>query len=835
MTAASGPATGTGTGKRQPGSLARLAAAARPGRRTLRRERVLRAAGEALAAADSLAEAAEAVAAAAAALVGRRRGPAAVLAVAGGEPAAGPDTAAAAGAGILGLAGKWLPLAGPRPRLLRAFDLPVALRRWAGSGSVLVCRLAGDGHPPAGVLAVFGPHRALAALSGTLEILAGQAALAVARIQGRVTAEAWFQAMTGDLGDTIMIIEDDGRIRYASPSAQRLFGSTALAGQHLADLLRPHEREEVLTAFARLRDQADQAGPGRTAGVAGPAGSATLSGADGTDGADGADGADGVPGAGPAPAGSSHQPGSSQQPAAGQPVSRAAGQPGSRTAGQPAASSQAGAVPAEELRITRPDGTAARVAVFCRDLRADPAVGALVFTLRDVTEQHRLEAELKHRAFHDALTGLPNRLLFSDRVAHALARSRRTGLAVGVLLVDLDDLQALNDTLGHGIGDELLAAAGHRLSGLVRESDTAARLSGDEFGLLIEGAANTAAVERFADRIVAAFSEPFLLSAGPVVATATVGVATTEESADAGELMRHADLALYAAKAAGKRQWRRYRPVLSVDAAKRRELRAALGEAVAGHAFAVHYQPIVALASGTVAGFEALVRWPHPQWGMLYPDEFIALAEESGHIVPLGAWVMEQAAADTARWQHRLPPQQRSLYVSVNVSARQFAHPGFVAGVERAVSGSGLPPSSLLLELTESVLLSPGERIRSDLARLKEIGVRLAIDDFGTGYSSLRYLRELPIDALKIDRSFVEGMAVSEQRLAIVEVIVRMAKTLGLTVIAEGIESEVQRDLLVSLGCEYGQGYLLERPVAADEAETLLRSGALGRLRAASP
>jgi diguanylate cyclase (GGDEF)-like protein/PAS domain S-box-containing protein len=476
----------------------------------------------------------------------------------------------------------------------------------------------------------------------------------------------------------------------------------------------------------------------------------------------------------------------------------------------------------EDWQITRRDGLSVQVQVRCSDLRGDSTVGGLVLTLRDVTEQRQLEDELKYRAFHDALTGLPNRLLFQDRAARALARAKRDGTTIGVLFVDLDDFKVTNDTMGHSVGDQLLAAAGMRLSAVVRESDTPARLGGDEFALLIERVADTAAVEAFAERVVRAFSEPFALADGPVITTATVGVATTEDSADVDELLRHADLALYAAKTAGKRQWRRYLPVLSAGMIRRREVQAALDEAVNSGAFTLVYQPIVALSSGEIAGFEALVRWPHPQCGMMQPDQFIELAEETGHIVPLGSWVLGQAAAEIVRWRHRLA-SGTPLYVSVNVSARQFRDPGFVDGVRRVLGESGLAPSALMLELTESVLLHRDDRIHSDLMDLKAIGVKLAIDDFGTGYSSLSYLRELPMDLLKIDKSFVDGIAVSEQRLALVEGIIRIAGTLHLDVIAEGIETEVQRDLLVSMGCQYGQGYLLAMPVAADQAEALLR------------
>ncbi len=478
----------------------------------------------------------------------------------------------------------------------------------------------------------------------------------------------------------------------------------------------------------------------------------------------------------------------------------------------------------EDWRITARDGSYVEVEVRCSDLRHEPTVGGLVLTLRDVTEQRQLERELKYRALHDSLTGLPNRMLFQERVVRAMARARRTDAIVGVLFTDLDDFKVINDTMGHGVGDELLVAAGMRLSALTTGRGTAARLGGDEFGLLIEDAPDGAAVENVAEAIVLAFQEPFTLAIGSAIATATVGVATSEDATSTSDLVRQADLALYAAKAAGKRQWRRYQPVLSAGMMRRRDLQAALDSAVAESAFTLVYQPIVELSTGAVAGFEALLRWPHAEWGMVQPDQFIALAEETGHIVPLGAWVLQQATADLARWQQRVQGHPL-VYMSVNVAARQLRDPGFVRGVRRRLTESGVAPSSLVLELTESGLLRPDQRLRADLDELMGMGVRLAIDDFGTGYSSLSYLRELPIDLLKVDKSFVDGIAMSTQRLALVEVIIRIAKTLELTVIAEGIESEVQRDMLVSMGCRYGQGYLLAAPMPADEAEALLRVG----------
>ena len=384
-------------------------------------------------------------------------------------------------------------------------------------------------------------------------------------------SEAYFRTLVQDTSDAILIIGDDGKVRYATPSATSIFGDIGVEGNYLWDLVKDSERDGVARALTRMREYV-----GRTSYY-------------------------------------------------------------------------------EDMRITRRDDVGVQVQVRCSDLRSDSTVGALVLTLRDVTAQRQLEDELKHRAFHDALTGLPNRLLFAERAAGSLVRTRRDGTTAGVLFVDLDDFKVVNDTMGHSVGDELLVVAGKRLSAVVRDSDAVARLGGDEFALLIENVADAAAVDAFAERIVQAFGEPFALADGSVVSTATVGVATTQDSADVDELLRHADLALYAAKAAGKRQWRRYLPVLAAGMVRRREVQAALGEALKNSAFTLAYQPIVALTDGEVAGFEALVRWRHPQWGMMQPGQFIELAEETGHIVPLGSWVLGQAAADIVQWVGRAP------------------------------------------------------------------------------------------------------------------------------------------------------------------------------------
>ncbi|MFI5647299.1 putative bifunctional diguanylate cyclase/phosphodiesterase [Kitasatospora sp. NPDC051705] len=483
--------------------------------------------------------------------------------------------------------------------------------------------------------------------------------------------------------------------------------------------------------------------------------------------------------------------------------------------------------PREHWRLLRQDGTPIEVEVRFNDLRADPTVLGLVLTLRDVTQQRQMERELTHRAFHDSLTGLANRVLFQDRVGHALSRGERSGAVTGVLFIDLDDFKVVNDTQGHAVGDELLVAVSLRISTALRTSDTAARLGGDEFAVLVEDALRPGDVDAIADGVLAVFGEPFKLSAGAVRVTASIGVATTEDSVDAAELLTHADLALYSAKAAGRRQWCHYQAALQAGLVERHELNENLDTAIAEAAFQLYYQPIVDLATGDLVAFEALVRWPHDRRGMVLPDEFISLAEESGQIVPLGAWVLERAALEAAAWHAASSAARASsgrppLRVNVNVSARQFRDAGFVDVVRDVLRTSGIDPHTLVLELTESVLMRRDDRVHADMATLGQLGVGIAIDDFGTGYSSLSYLREFPISILKIDKSFIDGLGLSQQQYALVEGIARIADTLGVKVIAEGIEHPDQRDLLAAMGCPFGQGYLFARPMTADQARTLV-------------
>ncbi|MER7582396.1 diguanylate cyclase, partial [Kitasatospora sp. NPDC097691] len=383
-----------------------------------------------------------------------------------------------------------------------------------------------------------------------------------------------------------------------------------------------------------------------------------------------------------------------------------------------AASPAAGEQPREHWRLLRQDRTPIEAEVRFDDLRADPTVGALVLTLRDVTEQRQMERELTHRAFHDSLTGLANRVLFQDRVGHALSRGERSGSVTGVLFLDLDDFKVVNDTQGHAVGDELLVAVSLRISTALRSSDTAARLGGDEFAVLVEDALAPADVDTIAAGVLEVFNEPFKLRAGAVRVSASIGVATTEDSVDSAELLTHADLALYSAKAAGRRQWCHYRPALQAGLVERHELNEHLDSAIAESAFQLYYQPIVDLRTGDLVAFEALVRWPHDRRGMVLPDEFIALAEESGQIVPLGAWVLDRAAQEAAAW-HAVSSTTRtgagrpSLRVNVNVSARQFRDAGFVDVVRQAIATSGIDPHTLVLELTESVLMRRDDRIHA--------------------------------------------------------------------------------------------------------------------------
>jgi diguanylate cyclase (GGDEF)-like protein/PAS domain S-box-containing protein len=483
-----------------------------------------------------------------------------------------------------------------------------------------------------------------------------------------------------------------------------------------------------------------------------------------------------------------------------------------------------------DWRILRPGDRYALVEASVRDLRNEATVAGLVITLRDVTERSRLEAELFHRATFDALTGLPNREVFLAGVQEAVELGAATGATVGVLIVELDDFKVVNDTMGHIAGDELLVAVGERLSRALSSSrpdiggpkpdGSVARLGGDEFAAVVKHARGVADVEEVAERILSVFATPFELSHGSVTAGASVGIATMADATDAQELLRHADLAVYVAKDAGKGRWRRYEESLHNEVVERLKLRSDLDRAVAEEAFLLHYQPIVRLGSGQTLGFEALVRWNHPTRGMVPPMQFIDLAEESGLIVPLGSWVLRNAMDAAMQW--RLLRPLESTYVSVNVSPRQLRTPGFADQVRVELARTGLPPRCLMLEMTESLLLHDDGQVADELQSLRKDGVRIAIDDFGTGFSSLSYLRRLPVDVLKLDKSFIDTVAASQEQFAVVDAIIQLAGILRLQVVAEGIETSAEHDLLVGMGCELGQGYLFSRPVSYGDASQWL-------------
>jgi PAS domain S-box-containing protein len=644
----------------------------------------------------------------------------------------------------------------------RTLDPEIA-ERLDGFEVALRSPLSGSGQPGhLGALYISTDELALVDLQDAAQVLATQAALAIERIRlsaeiDRRNSEEYFRTLVLNTADVILIVDDEERVRYASPSASTLFLSTELTDRPLPDLVEADSVAEVRWRLTRVR------------------------------------------------------------------------------AGQPDHNGR-------DWRVRQPDGGMAQVEVSCRDLRAEPSVAGLVVTLRDVTESRRMQDELYRQATLDALTGLPNREVFVGGAQRVIDGGSGRGAIAAVIVAELDDFKMVNNTMGHGAGDELLVVVGQRLNDAVRAEHSrragraaragdgrlgqpewlVARLGGDEFAAFID-ADSQADVDRLVDMIMHCFNQSFALSRGEVTVGASIGVATTLDQADAQELLRQADLAVYVAKDAGKGRSLRYEASLHSAVVDRLRLRADLEQAVADGAFVLDYQPIVALATGHTAGFEALVRWQHPVRGLLSPLEFIELAEESGLIVPLGEWVLRHAVRAAARW-HELRPGD-SPHVNVNVSARQFRSPGFVELVRAELAESRLPPASLTLEITESMLVresGAGEALNT----LRADGVKVAIDDFGTGFSSLSYLRSLPVDVLKLDKSFVDTITSSREQHAIITAITQLARALGLEVVAEGIETVEELDVLVAMGCGFGQGYLLSRPMSYGDAVRWLREDA---------
>ena len=451
----------------------------------------------------------------------------------------------------------------------------------------------------------------------------------------------------------------------------------------------------------------------------------------------------------------------------------------------------------------------------------------LDLSLQRLTEAFERErdsaAALKHQAFHDPLTDLANRALFVNRVEHAIEFSRRHGHGVAVLFVDLDDFKTINDSLGHPAGDELLVGVAQRLREVLRSADTAARLGGDEFGILLEGVTQREGAVRTAERILEALDKPFRLVAKEVFIHASIGIALygpQDETVDA--LLRNADVAMYFAKSQGKHGFEVFEQRMHDEIVRRLELKDDLHRGIELEQFAVHYQPIVDISSGHIHGLEALIRWHHPEHGLISPLDFVPLAEETGMIRTIGDWVLRTATQAARSWQNDRGPTGERLTIGVNLSARELHEPGLVDCVDAALRGSGLRPVDLTLEITESVLMHDTKAAIIRLNELKGLGVRLAIDDFGTGYSSLSYLKDLPVDIVKIAKPFVDDIAESPQEAALAGAIVTLSETLDLKTVAEGIEYPAQLRALQRLGCDYGQGWLFAKAVPADEAGELL-------------
>jgi diguanylate cyclase (GGDEF)-like protein/PAS domain S-box-containing protein len=531
--------------------------------------------------------------------------------------------------------------------------------------------------------------------------------------------EARFRSLVQHSSDVIIVTRTDGTIRFASPSAARVFGydPEAMVRTAVPALLHPDDRERSATFF---REAA--AAPG----VSGPV----------------------------------------------------------------------------EWRFRQPDGSWLHAEILATNLLDDASVQGIVLNTRDVSERKRLEEQLIHQAFHDPLTGLANRALFRDRVSHALALAQRRGHPITVLFLDLDDFKLVNDSLGHAEGDRLLIAAAERFLSCARSTDTVARLGGDEFAILIEGGEGR---DGLLERLSAAMVHAFSLSGNQVRVTASIGVATATGGDGADDLLRNADVAMYEAKRHGKGRSATYESRMYADIRERLDLEAALRRAVERNELVLHYQPIVALRTGAIYGVEALVRWEHPQYGRLLPQHFVPLAEETGLIVQLGAWVLAEACRQLHTWRCAHP--RVPLAVSINISGRQLEGAGLADALRRALETSGVDPAMIVLEITESVLMQETAIVLERLRQLKALGVRLAIDDFGTGYSSLSYLQRFPIDILKIAKPFVEEVGQGADRSALARAIIGLGDTLRLDTIAEGIEMAQQRAALLELGCILGQGH----------------------------
>jgi diguanylate cyclase (GGDEF)-like protein/PAS domain S-box-containing protein len=482
-------------------------------------------------------------------------------------------------------------------------------------------------------------------------------------------------------------------------------------------------------------------------------------------------------------------------------------------------------LPPVAWRLRRADGTWLHGETVGSNLLDDPAVAGLVLATRDVSERKTLEERLAHHAFHDSLTGLANRQQFQERVQAALLDPRRRSSGLAVLFLDLDDFKTVNDSLGHSAGDELLIQVAQRLQSCLRAHDLPARIGGDEFAVLLDGVASHAEVEAVAHRIVSVLDEPHTVQGSEVLARASIGIAIPEvDDHDVDALLRNADTSMYTVKRAGKASYTFFEEAMHERVVQQLQLDAELRHAVDRNEFAIYYQPIMHLATQTVLGVEALVRWQHPTRGLLGPGEFIDRVEDNGLIVAIGRWVLQEACRQLRRWDH----DYEHIGMSINVSARQLQDETFAADVRQAADAARIDPRRLTLEITETALMQDTEATIDLLGQCKLLGAQLALDDFGTGYSSLSYLRRFPVDVVKIDRSFIEDVGKGPEESALPDAIIALCQAFRIQTVAEGIELRRQLTHLQAVGCHAGQGFYFSRPLPAEALEGLLpqRSGA---------
>ena len=477
-----------------------------------------------------------------------------------------------------------------------------------------------------------------------------------------------------------------------------------------------------------------------------------------------------------------------------------------------------------ECSLRHRNGTVRQFEILHTNLLEDEAVHGIVLNGRDISERKAFEEQLEHQAFHDPVTQLANRALLNERVRHALARTRRENSALAVIFLDLDDFKTINDSLGHAAGDKVLLEVAKRLATSIRVSDTAARFGGDEFAILLEDPTGPQEAAEIAERIIEELKKPIQIEGKEIVVRASMGISITDQPSalDADELIRNADAAMYIAKRDGKGSYRLFEATMHSDVLARLELRADLQRALVNDEFELYYQPVIRLNDATISGMEALVRWRHPERGLIAPAEFIPFSEEAGLIIPLGRWVLREGCRQAKAIQDQVPSDP-PLTMNINISVNQLHHSDIVADVRDALTDSGLDPQSLTLEITETVMMTNAELAEQRLGELKQLGVSIALDDFGTGYSSLGYLARFPVDVIKMDRSFLSAGA-SPITSGLATAVIGLGKTFELSIVAEGIEFPEQWATLRGLGCELGQGFYIAKPMDSSTVIDYLQS-----------